>query len=243
MQPTTKAGGGDRSVYVLNPTAVPAAERVERGDDLSPYSHHERGVVLHVLLFTIAVLLAAAVFGAAGFAIGYGYHSASVGGGQSASYSPTALPQPVDVEVEVHMIEQTCTEAELTGASDEPPSPGCLALVTDRIAAVEALIHAGHAGEPAASSFNSSSKRARRWWWDSSDSSPNCDGTWDDGSSCCRNNRPGGLTGPSPICRAGMMNSDYGDQHYYCSWYNPICLAFCSSYDEVQYCGYFGLPN
>ena len=69
-----------------------------------------------------------------------------------------------------------------------------------------------------------------------------CDGTWT--GSCCKNNRPGPATGPSPICRM-IMHSDRKKGVYYCKWYNAFCHFFCNGgmglrYNNVKYCGYFG---
>ena len=72
-----------------------------------------------------------------------------------------------------------------------------------------------------------------------------CDGIFT--GSCCKDNRPGPLTGPSPICRAGLMNDcgcgadgQCAREYFECSWWNVICWGFCRPYDEVKYCNWCG---
>jgi len=228
---------------------------------LDSNKHHgqprERGfTLLHSLLLAVALLLSAAVFGGAGFAIGYtvnGHRESGEGGagvgessassGSGAQFVPALTPhaqqppQPIDIDLELRVIERVCDSDELHGSSDDPPSEACLALLEEKVAALDALVHGGRnsttepgATEPEPETEAGPKSRRRRG------SSGKCDGDWS--GTCCYNNRPGPLTGPSPICRV-IMKSKSSKGWYECSWWNGFCWALCYDYDEVKYCGYF----
>lgn len=167
---------------------------------------------------------------------------ASGGGGYAAGY--LTAPTTMDMDAEIAQIERVCSQDDLE-TGDGPLSEACERLVTSRVRALEELVHNSQGSTLLSPSFNST-RRGRQLWWSSSRDADKCDGTWDSGAMCCRNNRPGGLTGPSPICRMGIMHgcgcSDgvCETTYFHCSWWNGFCWAFCSSYDEVDYCGWCG---
>lgn len=174
-------------------------------------------------LASAAVLLVALVSGGAGYAVGR-----------------ATAPGAMDMETEIANIEKQCTWEDLHGVAEDLSVP-CATLLAERVAVLEKLVHSG--GEPRNLNATASLNRRQLWWWGDDEPTDNCDGTWDSDKECCRNNRPGGLTGPSPICRAGVMHScSDGKDYYHCSWWNGFCWAFCRSYDEVKYCGYCGNP-
>lgn len=161
------------------------------------------------------------------------------------------LPAPVlfDIDAEVLSIRATCTEADLTGEGDEV-SEACQRLVADRVRALEELTHThpDRAAKFVNATRGAAGTAARRKLWGSGGrgSTTRCDGEWS--GSCCRDNRPGPATGPSPLCRGGLMNGCGCDpitgvcqqEYYECSWWNGFCHLFCGSYDEVRYCNYCG---
>lgn len=177
-------------------------------------------------LASAAVLLVALIAGGAGYAVGR-----------------ATAPEAMDMEKEIANIEKECTWEDLYGMAEDLSGP-CATLIAERMALLEKLVHAG--GEPTklnATASENSGNRRQLWWWGDDEETNNCDGEWDSDTQCCRANRPGPATGPSPICRAGIMHGCSDDKDYFhCSWWNGFCWAFCRPYDEVKYCGWCGNP-
>lgn len=187
----------------------------------------------------ITALLAVAAGFAGGFAAGFFVRTPS----------SSASTEIFDVDSEIEAIQATCTSSDLNGDEDIVSEP-CLHLVTERVRALERLVHTHpHSAAHFANATRSIASRRKLWGEWGGSNEPACDGEWT--GSCCRNNRPGPATGPSPLCRAGVMNSCECDpitgecqrEYYECSWWNGFCWLFCRSYDEVKYCNYCGNPS
>ena len=178
------------------------------GGASKPPAPRKRGVCKIALLAALLVLVVIG-FGGGGFALGRATHP-SCDDDDDDGYTIT-----IDVEDERHRIEDVCTDEDFNGG-DVDLTEACAELLTSEMSLYEALAHMRPAYAERMREHHD--ERRERRDHDRRRLGTNCDGDWT--GTCCKNNRPGPLTGPSPICRV-IMNSNSGKGYYECSWCEP----------------------